>query len=69
VDVIPQGQNSQQGNTGNGAGSDIHPAAQDEAGSVGLGLGLLFIGAGGVCAALGLGLAAVAKRRGKQAAE
>jgi hypothetical protein len=69
VDVIPQGQNSQQSNTGNSAGSDIHPAAQDEAGSVGLGLGLLFIGAGGVCAALGLGLAAVAKRRGKQAAE
>lgn len=73
VDVIPQGQpggqNAKHGNTGNGAGSDIHPAAQDDGGSVGLGIGLLFIGAGGVCAALGLGLAGLAKRRRKDAAE
>lgn len=67
VDVLPQGQpggsNSQHGNSANGAGSNIHPVAQEDDGGVGLGIGLLFIGAGSVCAALGLGLAALAKRR------
>lgn len=73
VDVIPQGQgggsNSQHGNSGNGSQGDIHPVAQDDGGSVGLGVGLLFIGAGGVCAALGLGLAGLAKRRRRDAVE
>lgn len=69
---VPQGQagSSTSGHDGSGAAggnTDLQPLAQENGGSVGLGLGLLFLGAGGVCTAVGLFFAALARRRRRDA--
>ncbi|MEO8541251.1 MAG: hypothetical protein ABI577_16035 [bacterium] len=71
IDVLPQGsdtKNADSNNDTNTKASDgyLAPAAQDEGGSVGLGLGLMFIAFGGLFAAIGLGFGALAKRRRNQ---
>lgn len=66
VDVIPQGQPGKAG--AQDAPSDA-PTSQDaratdeDGGSIGLGLGIIFLAAGGAFAAVGMTLAAVARRR------
>lgn len=64
VDVLAHGKPNSGADSGNEAeDQDVSGVKVDEGGSVGLGLAMLFLAAGSVCAAIGLGVAGLAKRR------
>ena len=66
VDVIPQGQPGKPGSESGPSGSPVNhnvEAADEDGGSIGLGLGIIFLAAGGAFAAVGMSLAAIARRR------